>query len=136
MILVVDDDENVRSLIEMHATMEGFQVITAVNGKDAIKKVEALKTPDLIITDLMMPGEGGYEFLRNLQAGGNGGIPVFVVTGSALDTSTVSMIKGEANVVEFVPKPIKMNTFVLSLHKHLKTAPPAINRGRGLNDPF
>lgn len=133
LILVVDDDENVRMLIEMSATTEGFQVVTAVDGLDAGKKLES-KTPDLIITDLMMPGQGGYEFLRTLQAAGNGRIPVFVVTGSMLDSSTINMIKQEANVVEFVSKPIRMSAFSASLHKHLKTKPPAIQRSRGIND--
>lgn len=134
-ILVVDDDDNIRSLIEMTAGMEGFKIVTAVNGLDAAKKLETLE-PDLIITDIMMPGQGGYEFLRGLQASGHSRIPVFVVTGSALDTSTIGMIRQEANVVEFVNKPIRMVTFIATLHKHLKTAPAgsAASTGRGIND--
>jgi CheY-like chemotaxis protein len=120
LVLVVDDDENVRSFIEMSATMEGFQVVTAVNGLDATAKLEK-RSADLIITDLMMPGQGGYEFLRSLQAAGTGRIPIFVVTGSSLDSSTVAMIRQEANVVEFVSKPINITKFIGDLHKHLKT---------------
>jgi len=123
LILVIDDDDHVRSFIEMTATMEGFRVVTAVNGHDALSKLEAAR-PDLIVTDLMMPGQGGYEFLRALQAAGKGAIPVFVVTGSQLDDSTVAMIRSEANVVEFIPKPISTTAFMTALHKHLKTAPP------------
>lgn len=124
LVLVVDDDEGVRSLIEMSAMTQGFQVVTAENGLDATAKL-ASRAPDLIVTDLMMPGQSGYEFLRSLQAAGNGRIPVFVVTGSALDASTVGLIKQEANVVEFFSKPIAMAKFVAALHKHLKTAPKA-----------
>ena len=69
------------------------------------------------------PGQGGYEFLRSLQGSATGRIPVFIVTGSALDDSTIKMIRAEANVVEFVAKPIKMAKFVAALHKTLKTAP-------------
>jgi CheY-like chemotaxis protein len=124
LVLVVDDDENVRSFIEMSATMEGFQVITAFNGIDAGEKL-AQRDPDLIITDLMMPGQGGYEFLRSLQGSSSGRIPIFVVTGSALDSSTVAMIRQEANVVEFVSKPINITKFLGDLHKYLKTARPS-----------
>jgi CheY-like chemotaxis protein len=123
LVLVVDDDENVRSFIEMSAKLQGFQVVTAVNGLDATAKL-AEKPADLIVTDLMMPGQGGYEFLRSLQGTSGTRVPVFVVTGSALDDSTVAMIKQEANVVEFVPKPIRVAVFVGALHKHLRTAPP------------
>ncbi|MDP3543355.1 MAG: response regulator [Elusimicrobiota bacterium] len=122
LILVVDDDETVRSFLEMSASLQGFRVLTAVDGLDAGVQLEA-QTPDLIITDLMMPGQGGYEFLRSLQGSSNGRIPVFIVTGSALDDSTIKMIRAEANVVEFVSKPIKMAKFVSALHKTLKTAP-------------
>jgi CheY-like chemotaxis protein len=120
LVLVVDDDDSVRGFIETSAMMQGFQVVTAVNGLDAMEKL-AKRTPDLIITDLMMPGQSGYEFLRALQAAGSGRIPVFVVTGSSLDDSTVAVIKQEANVVEFIPKPVPMGKFVAALHAHLRT---------------
>ncbi|MFI5346774.1 MAG: response regulator, partial [Elusimicrobiota bacterium] len=122
LVLVVDDDDGVRSLIEMTAMTQGFQVVTAINGHDATAKL-ALKPADLIVTDLMMPGQGGYEFLRNLQAAGGAHVPVFVVTGSTLEESTIAMIKQEANVVEFIAKPIRIPAFAAALHKHLKTAP-------------
>ena len=122
LILVVDDDETVRSFLEMCASLQGFRVLTAVDGLDAGVKLEA-QTPDLIITDLMMPGQGGYEFLRSLQGKSTGRIPIFIVTGSALDDSTIKMIKAEANVVEFVNKPVKMNKFIAALHAALKTQP-------------
>jgi CheY-like chemotaxis protein len=104
--------------------MQGFQVVTAVNGLDATEKLTA-RVPDLIVTDLMMPGQSGYEFLRSLQAAGNGRIPVFVVTGSSLDDSTVAIIRQEANVVEFIAKPVKIGGFNAALHKHLRTQPKA-----------
>ena len=122
LVLVVDDDETVRSFLEMSASLQGFRVLTAVDGLDAQAKLET-QTPDLIITDLMMPGLGGYEFLRSLQGSKAGRIPIFVVTGSALDDSTIKMIRAEANVVEFVAKPVKMAKFIAALHATLKTQP-------------
>ena len=124
LVLVVDDDETVRSFIEMSTGMQGFQVVTAVNGLDATDKLNK-RLPDLIITDLMMPGQSGYEFLRSLQSAGNGRIPVFVITGSALDNSTIALIRQEANVVEFIGKPVAMAKFIAALHAHLRTAPKA-----------
>lgn len=122
LVLVVDDDEGVRSFIEMSAMTQGFQVVTAVDGYDAAAKLAA-KPADLIVTDLMMPGQGGYEFLRSLQTAGAPRVPVFVVTGSSLDDSTIRLIRQEANVVEFIPKPIRVPAFVAALHKHLNTKP-------------
>lgn len=133
LILVVDDDEGIRELVAVAAGAEGFKVAAAVNGLDAAAKISA-REPDLIITDLMMPGQGGYEFLRGLQASGNGRIPVIIITGSTINASTVAMIRQEANVVEVFAKPIRMTPFLSLLHKHLKTAPAAKARAHGLND--
>lgn len=122
LLLVIDDDETVRSFIEMAASLQGFRVLTATDGNDATAKLET-QTPDLIITDLMMPGQGGYEFLRSLQGSKVGRVPIFVVTGSMLDDSTIKMIRAEANVVDFVAKPIRMKPFIAALHSTLKTQP-------------
>ena len=124
LILIVDDDETVRELIQARVSMAGFRTVTAVNGKDAKEKLQQA-TPDLIVTDLMMPGEGGYEFLRTLEGGSVRRIPVFIVSGAPLDDSTVDLIKAEANVVRFVRKPIEFDLFIEGLHKTLKTAPRA-----------
>ncbi len=124
LLMIVDDDETVRSFLETCASMQGFRVLVATDGLDAGRQLNN-QAPDLIITDLMMPGQGGYEFLRSLQGSASGRIPIFVVTGSALDDSTIKMIRAEANVVEFVTKPVKITKFVAALHKTLKTQPPA-----------
>jgi CheY-like chemotaxis protein len=132
LVFVVDDDPLIRDLLELTVTGAGFRYASAVNGQDAAAKLETLE-PHLIITDLMMPGQGGYEFLRSLQGTAGGRLPVIVVTASQLDASTVKMIKQEANVVEFFNKPIKMPLLIGALHKYLRTAPlPA--GSRGLND--
>lgn len=134
-ILVVDDDPVVLNLIETYVQLEGFQCVTAVDGRDAINKLKsAQQSPDLVITDLMMPNEGGYELLRNLQAEGHSRLPVFVITASKLDQTTIQMIRTEANVVEFVPKPIPRANFVTALHRQLKTVPQAPQSDGGLND--
>lgn len=122
LILVVDDDEGIRALVETIAKGEGFQVATAVDGVAGSAAIEA-RSPDLIIADMMMPRQGGYEFLRGLQASGNGRVPVMIITGAALNESTMSMIRQEANVVEILRKPIRAAPFTSSLHKHLGTAP-------------
>jgi CheY-like chemotaxis protein len=133
LILAVDDDDNIRSLLELIATSEGFRFASAVDGLSAAEVIEK-EEPDLIVADLMMPRRGGYEFVRELQASGHGSIPVFIITGSAMNASTTAMIRQERNVVEFISKPIRSGTFTGLLHKHLKTTPGPKPRTRGLND--
>jgi CheY-like chemotaxis protein len=118
LIMIVDDDEHVRDLMQMSFEMEGFQVITADNGIDAASKIGG--RVHLITADLMMPGQGGWEFLRDLQAKGFL-VPVVVISASKLDDTTIDLIRREANVVEFIPKPVTVAALVQAIHKHLKT---------------
>ncbi len=66
-ILIVDDQKEVRELVEITLRADGYQILQAINGRDAIETVEAHK-PDLIIMDIMMPGEmDGLEATRILK---------------------------------------------------------------------
>jgi DNA-binding response OmpR family regulator len=67
-ILVVDDEERIRTLLQAYMTQEGFRVVTAANGREALDVVEREK-PDLTILDIMMPEMDGYEFLRLYSKG-------------------------------------------------------------------
>lgn len=106
LVLIVDDDDSVREMLEFIVKKEGFRVECAVDGEDGVQKAEKL-VPDLIILDLMLPRYGGFELLRQLQAGEHKRIPIVVVTGRYTDRSTADLIRQESNVVEFLEKPVK-----------------------------
>ena len=65
-ILVVDDVVITTKIVEQQLTVEGHQVICAVNGKDALKIIES-QPIDLVITDIVMPEMDGYELIRELH---------------------------------------------------------------------
>ncbi len=62
-VLMVDDQPSIRQLVEMYLTQEGFRVVTASNGREALFLARQ-ERPDLIILDLMMPGMDGHDFMR------------------------------------------------------------------------
>ena len=124
LVLVVDDDESMRALLAHLVTQEGHRVETAADGLEGGKKAESLR-PDLIVLDLMMPKYGGFELLRDLQGGELSRVPVFVVTGRYTDGSTREMIRGEANVVELMEKPIGPQAFQNVLRRILGPRPNA-----------
>lgn len=66
-ILVVDDDPAIRELLTGKLVAEGFQILQAANGEDALKKVDAEK-PDIVLLDLVMPGLNGFEVLRQIRS--------------------------------------------------------------------
>ncbi|MEK7234379.1 MAG: response regulator [Elusimicrobiota bacterium] len=123
LILIVDDDDLFRSSLVMTLRSMNFRIIDATNGLDAGTKLQT-QTPDLIVTDLMMPNQGGYEFLRSLQGSSSARIPVFVITGSVINDATITMIREEANVLELFSKPLNMTKFLLAIHRTMNTQPP------------
>ena len=66
-ILVVDDEIYIVHILEFSLNMEGYEVISATNGEEALSKT-AKEPPDLVVLDIMMPGMGGYEVCRHLRA--------------------------------------------------------------------
>jgi DNA-binding response OmpR family regulator len=125
LVLVVDDDESVRELLEFLVRKEGFKVQTASDGEEGINKIQKL-LPDIVLLDLMLPRYGGFEILRQLQQGDTSKIPIIIVTGRYTDRTTAEMIRQESNVVDFLEKPVKANILTMSLHKILKTAAPTM----------
>src|SRR4029077_41795 len=69
-VLVVDDEPNIRELVQVALKFHGCSVTTAASGKDALRQAEASK-PDLIVLDVMMPDMDGFEVCRRLRAAGN-----------------------------------------------------------------
>jgi CheY-like chemotaxis protein len=122
LVLLVDDDESLLDLMDHVVKKEGFRTERAMDGQEALAKVEALE-PDVIVLDFMLPGMGGYEALRELQSRGFGGIPIIVVTGRAMDAKSVEMVKQEQNVKDFLAKPVRPAVLTAALHRLLGTVP-------------
>jgi two-component system, chemotaxis family, chemotaxis protein CheY len=99
-VLVVDDDLDIRSVVDELLTYEGYQVKTAGNGRDALAILKGWR-PRLIVLDLMMPIMDGWSFLakqrlsRTLRH-----IPVIVMSAS----HTITAHEGHASVVDMVAK--------------------------------
>lgn len=129
LILLVDDDESLLDLMEHVVKKEGFRTERAADGQEALRKVAALN-PDLIVLDFMLPGMGGYEALRELQARGAGDVPIIVVTGRVMDGQSVDLVRQEPNVKEFLQKPVRPANLALALHRILGTQPGSRPPGR------
>jgi CheY-like chemotaxis protein len=122
LVLMVDDDESLLDLMEHVVKKEGFRTDRAADGPEALRKAQALN-PDVIVLDMMLPGLGGYEVMRQLQAAGCGDIPIIVVTGRSMDQSGIKVIRQEPNVKEFLAKPVRPAVLASALHRILNTAP-------------
>jgi CheY-like chemotaxis protein len=109
-VLLVEDDEGVRETIIDALTDEGYQVLSAVNGREALKVLEKQR-PCMIFLDLMMPIVDGWEVFRRLKADANlATIPVCIMTAVPH--------KAPLGAVSVLPKPIGLRSMLdlLSVH--------------------
>jgi len=114
-ILVVDDDTRLRDLLKKYLSENDFRVTTAQDAKDARDKLQSLAF-DLIVLDVMMPGESGIDFTHALRKDSN--IPILLLTamGEADDR-----IKGlEVGADDYLPKPFEPRELVLRIQTILR----------------
>jgi len=103
-VLIVDDERANRQLLEVMLGPEGFTLLSAASGEEALAMV-ASQPPDLILLDIMMPGMDGYEVVSRLKADpGTRNVPVIMV--SALDDRPARMIGLQAGAEDFLTKPV------------------------------
>src|SRR5216683_833591 len=118
MVLVVDDEPNIRELVHVALKFHGCAVSTAATGKDALLKAVAVK-PDLIVLDVMLPDLDGFEVCRRLRSGGND-VPVIFLTArdTASDTVRGLAIGGD----DYVTKPFSVEALVARVRAVLRRA--------------
>jgi two-component system phosphate regulon response regulator OmpR len=121
-LLVVDDDRRIRDLLSRFLTGEGYRVTTADTAADARGKLKSLSF-DLLILDVMMPGESGFDFAQSMRAAAND-VPILMLT--ARDAAE-SRIKGlEIGADDYMSKPFEPRELSLRIANILKRAQPAV----------
>jgi len=116
-ILVVDDEKDILTELEFILRKKGFEVVTAVNGREALELVKKSK-PDLIILDLFMPVVGGVQFGKELKASDETkNIPVILLTASA---DNVEEKRIECMADAYVVKPYDYREVLEKIYEYLK----------------
>ena len=114
-ILIVDDEDNIRNLLDEVLSFEGYKTDQAENGIKAITKLEN-NVYDLVITDLIMPGTDGLGVLKRAKEL-NPDIVVIMMTGQATMESAIKSLKLGAN--DFITKPFEITPLLQILEKNL-----------------
>ena len=109
-ILVVDDDDGIRSLVKKYLNENKFLISTAENAEDAKKKIELIKF-DLIILDIMMPGKSGLEFIqenkKKLET------PIILLTAKGEPSERIEGL--EIGADDYLPKPFEPKELILRI---------------------
>src|SRR6185295_4286806 len=109
-VVVVDDDARIRDLLRRYLTQEGFEVLLAEDAK-ALNRVLTRETVDLIVLDLMLPGEDGLSICRRLRAA-NDVTPIIMLTA-----------KVEVGADDYLPKPFNPRELLARIHAVLRRRP-------------
>lgn len=126
-ILIVDDEKRLVSLVQSYLAQEGYRVVTAYNGRDALEVADREK-PDLIILDIMMPEMNGYEFMRVHRAEQD--TPIIMLTAKVEDEDKV--IGLELGADDYVTKPFKPRELMARVRNILRRAGKNEPKGKRL----
>jgi DNA-binding response OmpR family regulator len=116
-VLVADDDPGILKLVRSQLQEDGFHVITAQSGEEALKVAEEQR-PDLIVLDLMLPGISGYEVMRHLQEHSH--TPVILLTGRGQESDKVRGL--ELGADDYVVKPFSPEELTARVRAVLRRA--------------
>ncbi len=116
-ILIVDDEKRLVSLVQSYLAQEGYRVLTAYNGREALPLAKKEK-PDLIILDIMMPEMNGYDFMRAHRSESD--TPIIMLTAKVEDEDKV--IGLELGADDYVTKPFKPRELMARVRNVLRRA--------------
>ena len=114
-ILVVDDEVNLRDMVRLYLEREGYRVVEAGNGRDALF-VARYEKPDLVLLDLMMPEMGGYDFIRRFTKESD--TPIIVLTAKLEESDKVVGL--ELGADDYVTKPFGIQELIARVRAVLR----------------
>ena len=116
-VLIVEDDPNIRELLQMYLEKDGYAVTLAVDGGQGLEKFRAIK-PDLVLLDVMMPVMDGWAVCKAIRAEGN--TPVIMLTAKGETDDKVMGLKAGAD--DYVTKPFEMKELLARIEAVLRRA--------------
>jgi DNA-binding response OmpR family regulator len=125
MILLVDDDPDIRSLTRTFLEHEGYSVFSSGDAERAVQIFRSVPQIDLLVTDLHMPGRSGLELGRELKAVRNE-LPVLLISGGTGAEECAAQVRGEG--WNFLAKPFRLPELLARVHRIL--APVEAKRWR------
>ena len=114
-ILVIDDEPSILNLVSSYLKAEGYEVLTANNGEEAIKFIKD-KNPHIVVLDLMMPGMDGWQVCKRVRAFSN--VPIVIL--SALDDPALIASALDAGADDYLVKPVSSSILVAHLNRLIR----------------
>ena len=130
-LVVVDDDARIRDLLRRYLSQEGFEVLLAEDSK-ALNRLLTRETVDLIVLDLMLPGEDGLSICRRLRTAGDA-TPIIMLTAKVEDVDRIVGL--EVGADDYLPKPFNPRELLARIHAVLRRRPTPEAPGAPSKEP-
>jgi len=114
-VFVVDDEPDIRESVKTVLEQEGYEVLTAENGEQFLKKMEK-SSPDLVLLDIMMPGLATKDILEKLRGVSKDAKIIFLTVVRLSDDEKRKLLK-MANIIDYITKPFDLDDLVARVHK-------------------
>ncbi len=122
-VLIIDDDDRIRALLKKYLSEHGYRTSAAQNASEA-RRIMAAVDFDVIIVDVMMPGESGFDFTKSVRSASN--VPILLLTARGLPEDRIEGLERGAD--DYLSKPFEPRELLLRINALLRRA-----RSAGLN---
>jgi DNA-binding response OmpR family regulator len=112
-LLLVEDDESLRRILARHLRGRGFAVEEAASSEEAVAIIEGGLRPALVLLDLNLPGDTGWDFLRGSALSSAGAPPVVITSATTVSPKRLT----EFHIAGYLPKPFPLETLVATVER-------------------
>jgi DNA-binding response OmpR family regulator len=114
-VLMVEDDESLRQIVARHLRAQGYEVDEAASAEGAASALDDGLRPDVVILDLNLPGDTGWDVLRSPALAAAGSPPVIIASATTVSPKRLA----EFGVAGYLPKPFPLETLVATIERLL-----------------
>lgn len=114
-VLIVEDDESLRKILSRHLRAQRYDVVEAGSAEAAASALEGGLRPDVVVLDLNLPGDTGWDLLRGPALAAAGSPPVIIASATTVSPKRLA----EFNCAGYLPKPFPLDTLVATIERSL-----------------
>ena len=115
-MLIVEDDETLRQIVARHLRSQGYEVAEAPSAEDAVRAVEGAWHPDVVLLDLNLPGDTGWDLLRGPAFAAADSPPVIITSATTVSPKRLA----EFGCAGYLPKPFPLDTLVATIERLIR----------------
>ena len=112
-VLIVEDDDSLRTIVARHLRSRAYEVAEAASAEAAVRAVEGAWRPDVVLLDLNLPGDTGWDLLRGAAFADAGSPPVIITSATTVSPKRLA----EFSCAGYLPKPFPLDTLVATIER-------------------